>query len=82
MSFFKLAYMLIPERIPAFPRPVTARPQIKATEVCAEAHTIDPIKNSAITDAKTGLKLKSMYSFPRLRTEAVEVIRLGICQGV
>jgi hypothetical protein len=45
--------MLHPESRPAFPRPETARPTIKAADEGAVAHTIEPIKNMAIAEMKT-----------------------------
>lgn len=36
-------HILHPERIPALPRPATARPKMNAIEDCTVAHRIDPM---------------------------------------
>jgi hypothetical protein len=41
-----MAYMFIPARIPAAPKPLSARPMMKAVDVGAVAERTDPIQKT------------------------------------
>ena len=53
------SYTLIPEIIPALPRPVMTRPTIKVTDEGAAAQMIEPTVNMPTADANTFLNSKS-----------------------
>ena len=54
----------LPENMPDAPTPETARPMMKAVELGAVAHMMEPVSKSARAARKMILILKYVYSLP------------------